>query len=242
MILDTKTMIPQVYSKERDIQVFNKLLDIILTSCKYSIDNIGDLYDAFRCPEELLPLLAYNLNYKYNFADTVTSNRRIIDAFVTLERNRGSRRGLRMATALSLTSLDISKNNAEIQEPLEFSDSIIEILSEIEIRFDYNEARIEIDYPNTYQFVRYILDYVRPVGMTVQLRAVNGHDINADVMLLYADVEAQSRKYIPEIDSYVSRSFVNLSGIADNRWIEGIESMFNQTNDNEYTMNLGGGD
>jgi hypothetical protein len=61
-------------------------------------------------------------------------------------------------------------------------------------------------------------------------------------MLLYADVEAQSRKYIPEIDSYVSRSFVNLSGIADNRWIEGIESMFNQTNENEYTMNLGGGD
>jgi hypothetical protein len=147
-----------------------------------------------------------------------------------------------MATALSLTSLDISKNNAEIQEPLEFSDSIIEILSEISIRYDYNEARIEIDYPNTYQFVRYILDYVRPVGMTVQLRAVNGHDINADVMLLYADVEAQSRKYIPEIDSYVSRSFVNLSGIADNRWIEGIENLFDQTSENEYTMNLGGGD
>lgn len=242
MILNSKTMIPQVYSKERDIQVFNKLLDIILTSCKYSIDNIGDLYDALRCPAELLPLLAYNLNYKYNYADTVTSNRRIIDAFVTLERNRGSERGLRMATALSLTSLDISVDNAEIQEPLGLSGDIIDILSNITVYYNYEEARIEISYPNTYQLVRYIMDYVRPVGMTLQLRATNERNINTDVMLLYADVQAQSRKYIPDIDSHVSRSFVNLSGIADNKWIEQFEEMFTMTDDDQYTINLGGGD
>jgi phage tail-like protein len=96
LIFDSKKFIPQVYAKERDIQVFTKLIDIILTNCKYDIDNLGDLYDAYKCPQSLLPLLAYTLNYKYNFSDTVTGNRRTIDAFALMERNRGSEIGLKM--------------------------------------------------------------------------------------------------------------------------------------------------
>ena len=77
-MLTTNQYIPQVYGKERTIQVFTKLLDIILACCKYDIDNLGNIYNAKVCPESFLPLLAYTLNYDYNFSDTVSSNRSII--------------------------------------------------------------------------------------------------------------------------------------------------------------------
>lgn len=240
MILESKNMIPQVYSKERDMQVFNKLIDIIATTCKYSIDNMGDLYDAYKCPKDLLPLLAYNLNYNYDFADTVTSNRRIIKAFTELEKNRGSKIGLAMATALSLTSLSVSTDNGEMEEDLNYV--YIDALPDIEVHYDYINAKITIDYPDIYMLVRDIMDYVRPVGMTLKLRSVNKKNINTDVMLLYADVEAESRRYIPEIDSYVSRSFVNLSGIADNKWMDNVDTMFTQVSENSSVLNLNGGD
>lgn len=217
MLMNTATMIPQVYSKERDIQVFNKLLDFILTACKYDIDNMGNLYDAMKCPVQLLPLLAYTLNYKYNFSDTVTSNRRVIDVFVQMEKSRGSETGLRMAAALSLTSLYVSGDNAELQD---FDDEIyLNALRDLKINYDYENAEIVIDYPNIYSLVKYLMDYVRPVGMKLIMRSVVGRSINTDAMLIYADVEANSRVYVPDIDSHVSRSFVNLSGIADNNWI-----------------------
>lgn len=231
MIFDTKLMIPQVYGKERDMQVFNKLLDIILTGCKYDIDNLGDLYDGMKCPVQLLPLLAATLNYEYNFTDTVTSNRRIIDAFAIMEKNRGSEIGLKMAVALSLTSLDISKNKNE----LETSDDYMDALRHIDIKYNYEKGEIIIDYPSIYTLVRYIVDYVRPVGMSLYLRAVTGADINTDTMLIYADIENDTRPYIPEVDSYVNRSFVNLSGIADPKWIEDIS-------DENNVIDLNGGE
>ena len=241
MILESKNMIPQVYSKERDMQVFNKLIDIITTTCKYSIDNIGDLYDAYRCPKDLLPLLAYNLNYDYDFADTVTSNRRIIKAFTEMEKYRGSKIGLRIGTALSLTSMSVSADNAELEEGLDNS-VYIKALPNINITYDYDNARIKIEYPNVYTLVRDIMNYVRPVGMALELHAVNRSNINADVMLLYADVENNSRQYVPDIDSHVSRSFVNLSGVADNTWIENVDTMFTQVSDNNSVLDLNGGD
>ena len=216
MIIHSKNMIPQVYSKERDIQVFNKLIDFITTVCKYDIDNLGSVYDSYKCPVSLLPLLAYTLNYNYNFSDTVSANRRIIDIFPIMEKYRGSEIGLKMAAALSLTSLDVSKDNAELDVQGDYLDA----LRDLKINYDYENARIVIDYPNIYTLVRYLMDYVRPVGMRLELRSVTTRSINTDAMLLYADIENNTREYIPDIDSHVSRSFVNLSGIADNVWID----------------------
>ena len=225
MIFDTKTMTPQVYSKERTIQVFNKLLDILFTTCKHDIDNLGSVYDAMTCPKSLLPFLAYTLNYQYNFEDTVTSNRRIIDAFTTMEKYRGCEIGLKMATALSLTSLDVSKNNAELVADTDY----INALKDINITYDMENAQIIIDYPNIYTLVRYLLDYVRPVGMYLDLRSIVYHNINTDEMLLYATTQASSKEYIPDMDSFVNRSHVNFSAAVDNDWIEQFTNLSNQT-------------
>lgn len=235
MILDTAKFIPQVYSKERDMQVFNKLIDIILTVCKRDIDHLGDVYDANVCPVSLLPFLAYTLNYKYNFSDTVTGNRRIIDVFATLEQNRGSETSLRMAAALSLTSLDVSRDNAELED---VAGDYMDALRSLKILYNFETGLIEIQFPNVYTLVRYLMDYVRPVGMRLELKAVEDRNINTDVMLLYADVQAEVRKYTPSIDSHVSRSFVNLSGIADDTW---INQFANSDDDDNVIIDLNGG-
>ena len=233
MILNSQNMIPQVYSKERDIQVFTRLIDIILTSCKYDIDNLGDLYDAYKCPVSLLPLLAYTLNYEYNFADTVTSNRRIIDAFALLERNRGSEKGLKMAAAMCLTALDVSADNAEL---IDVGTTIyMDALRDLVVHYDFEEAKVVIDFPSTYTLVRNLMDYVRPVGMGLELRAVVGQSINTDAMLLYADVQTTVRELIPQIDSYVDRTFVNLSSVADPTWIDYLKG---EINDDEDVLDL----
>lgn len=217
MLIDSKKMIPQVYGKERQIQVFTTLLDIILTCCKHDIDSLGEVYDAQNCPEQLLPLLSSTLNYKYNFNDTVTSNRDVIDIFSTMEKYRGSELGLKIATALSLTSLNKSlQNNELVSGTIDY----INAMQDLEIVYDYENAKIEITYPNVYTLVRYLLDYVRPVGMYVELKPVVSISMKGDAMLLYAGMEDLSHEYNPNIESFVNKSFVNFSATMDNKWKE----------------------
>ena len=214
MTVNSNQYIPQVYGKERTIQVFTKLLDIILSICKYEIDNIGDLYDPFRCPEHLLPSFAKTLNYDYNYNDTVISNRRVIDAFTTMEKYRGSKKGILMAMALSLTSSIVSQDNAQLFDEEDYMNA----LKELNIVIDYEKAEIIIEYPNIYTVVRYLLDYVRPVGMTATLLSVCGQTFNADTMLVYADTENRVQEYEPKKDSFVNSSAVNFSNVGDETW------------------------
>lgn len=222
MIVNSNNFIPQVYRKERGIQVFTKLIDIIFSAVKNDIDNLGDVYNPLKCPEQFLPLLGKTLNYDYNYSDTITANRRIIDAFTLLEKYRGSKTGLLMATAMSLTSMEISKDNAELFDDQDYMNA----LKDLEITIDNENAEIYIDYPNIYTVVRYILDYVRPVGMTVNLRSIVGQNINADAMLLYVDTENKLREYDPLVDSFVDKSFVNFSSVGDEQYkriLQGLE-------------------
>lgn len=236
MLFDTKTMIPQVYSKERTMQVFNRLLDIIMTCCKYNIDNIGDIYDALKCPDEFLPYLGETLNYQYNYSDTVTANRRTIKVFTDMEKCRGSQTGLLMATALSLTSLSISKDNDEISISSTTTD-YLQALKELKISYNYKDGIITIDYPNVYTLVRYLIDYVRPVGICVDLRSVAAINVNTDAMLIYANIENLTKEYDPYTESQVENSYVNFSSVGDPEYKESIINQWlSQLGDNNSTF------
>lgn len=216
MLFETKNNIPEVYGRERDIQVITKLIDIIITFCKYRIDNMGDVYNSIKCDEALLPFLGDTLNYKYNYKDTVTANRNILDYVTLLNRNRGSELGLKMATALSLTSLSMSENNAEV---ITSNQEYLSILNNIEIEYDYENAIITIQYPNVYTLVSYLLDYVRPVGMYLNVEAVSQTSVDDDTMLLYAASENLSIEYEPIRDSGVNTSKVNFAIASDRNFL-----------------------
>lgn len=216
MLLNTNKYIPQVYGKSRDIQVFTSLLDIIATCCKDDIDNLYYIYDPVKCPEQFLPLLANTLNYKYDYSNTVLSNRRVIEAFVELEKLKGSQKGLAVAVALSLTSTKISVDNLELVPQDDIQDAVYyEALANVQIEFDYREGIIDIKYPAIFKRVNDLIDYVRPVGMSVSLTAVDPMNINSDVMLLYADTDVEVKKYNAVRDSGIGKNTVNFSTVGD---------------------------
>jgi len=236
MVLNSKQYIPEVYSRERDMQVFTTLIDILLTNSKYDIDALYQLYDASICPEQFLPEFANTLNYKYDYANTVTSNRKIIDIFMTMMRHKGSQVGLLMATALCLTSLDLSIKKLEAAN---VDTDYITALSSLDIKYDYENATITIDYPNIYTQVRYLLDYVRPVGMMLNLRSVvkNQHHIP---MAVLAQVQAEVREYNIR-QSYVNKAKVNMSYVMDEKYVEqwqNVDNELSEQTDNNDTINL----
>lgn len=238
MVLNSKKYIPEVYSRERDMQVFTTLIDMLLTTSKYDIDSLYKLYDASICPQQFLPELANTLNYKYDFANTVTSNRKILDIFMTMMKYKGSETGLLMATALCLTSLDLSTKKLETAN---VDVDYITALSSLDIKYDYEKAEIQIDYPNVYTQVRYLLDYVRPVGMTVNLRSVIKNR-SAIPMAILAQVSAKVREY-NVAKSYVNKAKVNFSYPVEqnqlDNWEQIIQDLEQYTDDNNI-INLNG--
>ena len=220
MIFETKNYIPEVYGKERDMNVFTKLIDMVVTNSKYTIDNMRNLYDANKCKDAFLPLLGDTLNYKYNYQDTVSANRKILDYFTIMEKNRGSVIGLKMATALSLTSLNIAADNNEI---ITTNSDYLMILNDLEITFDYEEATITIKYPNVYTLVRYLMDYVRPVGMYLNIESISDGAIDDEAMFIYAATENVVREYNPKVDSGVNTSKVNFALTDEPTWIDLLE-------------------
>jgi hypothetical protein len=70
--------------------------------------------------------------------------------------------------------------------------------------------------------------------MIVDLRAVVGTDIRREAMLIYATLLNDTHAYIPEIESGVSKSFINFSGYAMDNWLE--------ANNNDFDIELNGGE
>ena len=66
MILDLNNLVPEVYRSSRDIKVFLRLLEYVMSSTKYDIDNWLDLYNPLKCPVKFLSYLADLIGYKYN--------------------------------------------------------------------------------------------------------------------------------------------------------------------------------
>lgn len=236
MVFNSNKFIPEVYNRERDMQVFTKLIDILLTSCKYDIDSLYRLYDSLLCPEQFLPYLASTINYKYDNANTVSSNRQIIGIFMLMMKYKGSEKGIKMATALSLTTLDTAIKNLETAD---VSTDYITALQNLDIHYNYETATIIIDYPNIYTQVRYLIDYVRPVGMYIKLRSVVKSPISS-VMAILAQVQTAVHEYT-EQQSYVNKAKVNSSYPTDSNFNDMLEFLWEQTEENFHILNLNEG-
>lgn len=224
MIMNSKQFIPEVYSRERDMQVFTTLIDLIMTASKYDIDTLYRIYDASQCPSQLLPELANTVNYIYDNANTEISNRKIIQLFMLMLRNKGSITGLKMATALCLTTLDLSIKSLETED---VNVDYISALSDLEVKIDYENATITIDYPNIYTQVRYLLDYVRPVGMVIILRSIiksNSTVAGGVLAQVVSDVIPYTIK-----KSTINTSVVNFSSPITQEFLDEWEQQFPNT-------------
>ena len=86
---------------------------MLINSYKTNTDYWVSLIDFDSCPNQLLPLLASYVGYKYDYSESYDTNRLIIKHYPEMIRNRGCKVGMSLATALSVNALgDIDKVEA----------------------------------------------------------------------------------------------------------------------------------
>ena len=66
-IIESKNYIPSIMRQSRDMQIFCKLFDLLINHFKTNTDYWVSLIDFDECPDNLLPLLASYVGYKYDY-------------------------------------------------------------------------------------------------------------------------------------------------------------------------------
>ena len=160
-IIESKKYIPWVLRQSRDVQALCKILDLLINYYKTNVDYWVSLVDFDTCPNQLLPLLASYVGYKYDYAESYDTNRLIIKHYPEMIRLRGSEVGMALATALSVNAL------GEIDK--------VEALAMFRLRYVKGEHKlyIYVYFPSNLSKVRDLIEVVRPAGCGVQLVAAS---------------------------------------------------------------------
>lgn len=188
----TKHYVPEVYSDSRDYRVFLHMVEILATVIKYNADHYPDLYDPADCPDNLLPYLAGMVGYEYDYGLPINDNRIIIKYFPYLIRNRGSEIGIKLAMALSLNI------NTDIDDYIRLDD--------LDVDYNYEKGIITIYYPKGAEIRKYLLEVVRPVGMTLELVPVDQVKTKEEL-----DIKVKTKIYNRFDDYTVKQSQVGFS-------------------------------
>lgn len=186
---------PEVYRESRDYRVLLKLIGIVVSVFKTNIDTMPDLYSPKNCPDHLLNLLANMVGYNYNDSIKIEDNRLIIKYFPYMIRRRGSRQGIKLATALTLNTTNSTSSSYSL-------DNII-------IEYDFDTGMIKIYYPGDDELRRDLIEAVRPVGSFIYF-VPSDISINVDEIDVKATTKAEVEKYNTDREK-VSKSKVNFS-------------------------------
>ena len=217
MIFDlTKHYVPEVYSESRDYRVFLKMIGMLFTVIKYNADHFPDLYTPENCPENLLPYLGDMVGYDYDSGLSIEENRIIIKYFPYLIRNRGSETGVKLATALSLNI------HTDIEDLI--------LLDDLEIQYDYVKGIIYIYYPKNAEIRKYLLEVVRPVGMTIELIPVDKVETRETL-----DVKVKTSIYNRDDDGTLDESQVGFSPVTG-IYEEVVGEVITHNSNNKYFL------
>lgn len=186
-IIESKNFIPSVMRQSRDIQAFCKIFDLLINNYKTKIDYWISMIDFDSCPDKYLPLLASYVGYKYDYTETPNTNRLIIKHYPEMIRNRGSKIGISLATALSVNALGTIDK--------------VEALNMFNIEMANTEGRIKIYiyFPANLTKVRDLLEVVRPAGCGMELVPA---EIIQTVDAIKIHTYAHSTKYPYELTRY----------------------------------------
>lgn len=95
MIVQSKKVIPEVYSQSYDMSIFTGLLDLIYTARQIDLLRIQNAHSPKQCFDEDVPKLASFFNLG------LTSNRELIQKYRILIKNKGTPDALLAAAQLS---------------------------------------------------------------------------------------------------------------------------------------------
>lgn len=158
--------VPDVYQRESmDFRFFLRWIAADFTKLKYDTENLIDLYDALRCPSNLLWMLADTMGFKYDDRLPIAFNRLVLLYFMSLIHNKGSKDGVTLAAELNLAQFNILKYGKE-------NDILYDRLEDTSIPVNaayvtphVDEGYIDVVYFSTKAPIDTCIEYVRPIGM-----------------------------------------------------------------------------
>lgn len=182
MVFDLRKFVPEVYRDSRDYRTWLKLFGVVCTTIKYSVDTLPFLFNADQCPEDLLPLLADELGYKYDDSLPIVYNRLIMKYFTNMINNRGNEIGIKLAVTLSInTSRSVSTDG-------------FAPIDTLAIDFDHDTGTLIVYYPNTEEIRNNLIEYVRPVGTVIKLVPSSSFS-DTETLRLRASVKGITKDY-----------------------------------------------
>lgn len=170
--------IPEIYEESADFRFFCKWFESSLKKIQYDTENIFDLYDPLRCPEELLWLLADTMGYKYDDREQLPAsfNRLVLLYFMSMIYNRGSKDGVTLAAEVNLTQFVINdringytdENGNRVEGNKIFSNRLED--TSIPVNSVYVTPHTPYGYIDVVYFSKELpkdacIEYVRPLGM-----------------------------------------------------------------------------
>lgn len=225
-VVKLESFVPDIYKESRDFRVFLKLLDIMYESVKYDADNWITLYDPMKTPQDFLPLLGEMMGFDNDVKFSIAELRIMLNNFIELIRNRGSRLGIRR-TIISILNAKYASNtdNDELSQELRSAIHQLDYLNDA-IFFDYDTGHIQIHFPKKIDYHKDFYNYIRPVGTYLDFIVTEFPEPESDIAIsttasyiTHKDFKPtikrdSSGKTIQSDETYeVEKSQVNLSQI-----------------------------
>lgn len=169
--------LPEVYTNSADFRFFIKWFETALQKICYDIENFYDLYDALRCPQPLLWLLADTMGFKYDDRLPTSFNRLVLLYFMSMIRNRGSKDGIMLAAETNLAQFRIMQEagTGYINDDNEFVEPNPELFDRLDntaipvnsvyVTPHTAAGYIDVVYFSSEQPIDACIEYVRPLGM-----------------------------------------------------------------------------
>jgi phage tail-like protein len=157
--------IPEVYKESSDFRFFIKWFDAALDKIRFDTENIIDLFDPQRCPENLLWMLAETMGYKYDDRLPAAFCRLVLLYFMSMIRYKGSKSGITLAAEVNLAQhniIEYGKEKEILNNRLE--DTSIPVNS-VYVTAHTAEGYIDVVYFSDKKPIDACIEYVRPLGM-----------------------------------------------------------------------------
>lgn len=161
----TDIPIPEIYLESSDFRFFLRWFEAAITRLQFDTENIIDLYDPQRCPEQLLWMLADTMGYKYDDRLSPAFCRLVLLYFMSMIKYKGSKSGVTLAAEVNLAQFNLQEYAKEkdiLNNRLE--DTSIPVNS-VYVTAHTDQGYIDIVYFSTKKPVDACIEYVRPLGM-----------------------------------------------------------------------------
>lgn len=169
--------VPEIYKSSADFRFFLRWFELALERIKFDTENIVDLYDPLRCPENLLWMLADTMGYKYDDRLPTSFNRLVLLYFMSMIRNKGSKDGVTLAAEVNLAQFALLMRAAkgytkEDGTEVPADDILFNRLDDTSVPVNsvyvtphVDQGYIEVVYFSEEKPIDACLEYVRPLGM-----------------------------------------------------------------------------